>query len=446
MCLINTANPVAGSADGTGSEAQFSSPLGVAVDAAGSVYVADTANSTIRKVTSAGVVSTVAGTPPPQPGNVNGTGSEARGSTTRWVSPSDNDGNLYVADTDNHTIRKITAAGVVSTLAGQAGVSGYANGTGSGAHFSFPTGLTLDKAGNIYIADNGNAVIRKITPAGVVTTVAGIAGFPGNVDGDVNTARFYYVSDMVVDSGGNLFVLDSASVSTIRKVSTNGLVTTFAGHQVGTFGGYADGVGTNAGVPSSPFGMTIDAADNLYVADFYNNSIRKVTPDAVVTTIAPVSGIDIAADSGDQSLCGSAIGHLQARAERHPTGSSAPLQGPPVSAAARMARASRRGSTVPRASPWTMPAMCLCRTRATTSSAGEFFAQFGPANPVAYAPSAMDASLKVSPSRHPRRTASGISRGNRAGTIAAIRFPTWSREIIPWISGICRAGWRIRHH
>src|SRR5690348_7898353 len=155
------------STNAAGTAARFL-PLTVAVDSAGNIYVAEQGNNTITKVTPAGVVTTLAGQPGSF-GSANGTGSVAR-----FNAPScavvDNAGNIYVADTGNHTIRKVTPAGVVTTLAGQALSPGSANGTGSAARFREPFGVALDSAGNVYVADAGNHTIRKLTPTGVVTT------------------------------------------------------------------------------------------------------------------------------------------------------------------------------------------------------------------------------------------------------------------------------------
>ncbi|MGI9089058.1 MAG: hypothetical protein ACR2HH_15160 [Chthoniobacterales bacterium] len=161
-----------GSADGTGSAARFFNPAGVAVDSAGNVYVADTGNHTIRKVTSAGVVTTLAGFAGSS-GSADGTGSAARFFNPAGVAV-DSGGNVYVADRANYTIRKVTSSGVVTTLAGSAGSVGSTDGTGSGARFRYPASVAVDSAGNVYVADLFNQTIRKVTSAGVVDNVRGL--------------------------------------------------------------------------------------------------------------------------------------------------------------------------------------------------------------------------------------------------------------------------------
>jgi len=271
---------VAGYADGTGSAAQFSNPWGVAVDAAGNVYVGDYVNSTIRKITPATLVSTFAGTAP-HPGAADGTAAAA------WFAgPSsaaaDTAANTYVADTLNHTIRKITWDGVVTTLAGTAGTSGAANGAGAAARFNRPTGIVIDALGNAYVTDAGNNMIRKITPSGAVTTLAGAAGMTGSTDGPGNLALFNDPTGIAIDTTGNLYVTDTGN-NTVRSMSAAGFVTTLAG-SVGVTGS-ADGSGAAARF-NAPAAIAADAAGNLYVADTLNNTIREISPTGAVTTLA----------------------------------------------------------------------------------------------------------------------------------------------------------------
>ena len=200
-----------GFADGTGAAAQFSNPSGVAVDASGMVYVADQANNRIRKITPAGVVSTLAGS---SYGFANGTGTAAQFADPLSVAV-DAAGMVYVADSGNNRIRKITPAGVVSTLAGSG--YGFANGTGTAAQFANPFGVAVDATGTVYVADMYNHRIRKITPAGVVSTLAG-SGVDGFANGTGTAAQFAFPRGVAVDAAGTVYVADGNN-NRIRKIT-----------------------------------------------------------------------------------------------------------------------------------------------------------------------------------------------------------------------------------
>lgn len=272
---------VFGTNDGVGSAARFDSPYGVAVDTAGNVYVAENVNDTIRKITPAGAVSTLAGNAG-QAGSEDGAGGAARFQTPRGVAV-DTVGNVYVADTANHTIRKITSTGMVTTLAGTAGQIGSADGKSSAARFNNPYSVAVDKGGNLYVADFGNCTIRKLTAAGVVTTLAGSAGQFGSTDGIGSAARFYNPSSVAVDGAGNVYVADSEN-DTIRKITPAGVVTTLAGSP--GLPGYRDDIGRAARL-GFPRAVAVDKEGNLYVASSSGYSmIRKITPGGMVTTLA----------------------------------------------------------------------------------------------------------------------------------------------------------------
>jgi len=277
--------PSQGSMDGTGSAARFNSPYSTAVDSTGNVYVADTVNCVVRKITPAGAVTTLAGSPGVR-GSVDGTGSAARFNSPYGIGV-DSSGNVYLADSFNCTIRKITPAGVVTTLAGSPGYSGSTDGTGSAAQFYIPAAVALDGSGNAYVADAYNYTIRKITPAGVVTTLAGVAGTAGSTDGTGTAALLDSPMGLTVDSGGNVYVADAAN-NIIRKITSAGVVTTLAG--TAGYSGSTDGTGT-AAMFASPRDVTVDNAGNLYVADTGNGTIRMVTSAGVVTTLAGTVGI-----------------------------------------------------------------------------------------------------------------------------------------------------------
>ena len=285
----------AGSTDGTGSIVRFNNPTGVSLDSAGNVFVADYSNHTIRKVTSAGVVTTLAGTAG-SPGAIDATGSVVRFNYPSGVSV-DTAGNVFVADTGNHTIRKVTSAGVVTTLAGTAGSSGSTNATGSAARFYYPFGVSVDTAGNVFVADASNHTIRKVTSAGVVTTLAGTPGSAGSTNATGSAARFNYPYGLYVDTAGNVFVADTGN-HTIRKVTSAGVVTTLAGTAGSS--GSTDATGSAARF-FNPYGVSVDTAGNVFVADTDNHTIRKVTSAGVVTTEA-----GLASNAGSNNGLGSA--------------------------------------------------------------------------------------------------------------------------------------------
>jgi sugar lactone lactonase YvrE len=319
---VGTVSTLAGNAstgfiNGTGTGAFFDSPQGLTIDASGNIYVADSFNSAIRKVTPAGIVTTLSGT-----GNIGYVDGPIAGA--QFYAPqslvADAAGNIYVADMGNNMIRKISASGVVSTLAGS-GDAGYVNGTGTAATFNSPRGIALDAQGNLYVADQGNNLIRKVTAAGVVTTVAGIttAGYVDNAT--ATSAQFNRPDGIALDAQGNIYVADLLNYA-IRKISTAGVVTTYIGgpKQPGVIGnpgaiafdakgnffisdqngrileittgkvllsiagsttsaGFADGQGASA-LFNSPQGLIADASGNIWVADSNNNRIRKVVPPA----------------------------------------------------------------------------------------------------------------------------------------------------------------------
>ena len=265
---------ISGAADGVGGEAQFFSPQGLALDGAGNLFVADSANNTIRKVVIAtATVTTVAGSAG-RSGTDDGTGTSAQFTSPQGVA-SDGAGNLLVADSGNHTIRKLVlGTGAVTTFAGSAGIAGSSDGIGSAARFHSPQRVTSDGAGNLFVADAGNHTIRVIVLAtGEVGTLAGLAGNAGSSDGIGSAARFYGPQAVASDGAGNLLVADRTN-STIRSiVIATGAVTTLAG-SVG-LAGDLNGLGTDA-LFNGPGDVACDGAGHLFVADTDNHQIRFV--------------------------------------------------------------------------------------------------------------------------------------------------------------------------
>jgi sugar lactone lactonase YvrE len=257
-----------GDQDGIGGAAAFNAPLGIAVDAGGNVYVADRDNNRIRKITPAGIVTTLAGG---TKGYSDGAGTQAQFSGPTGIGI-DGRGNLYVADAGNHRIRKITPAGEVATVADDQAS------TGTGTRLSSPLGVVVDARGNVYVADRGLWRIRKITPDGVVTTLAG--GAPSWTGEDIDAlgtaAKFFGPSGLAADARGNIYVADHFC---IRKVTPDGVVTTIAGNWNRDRNRAVEGSAVFGGV-------AVDARGTIYVADAGSHRIHKITPAGVVTTLA----------------------------------------------------------------------------------------------------------------------------------------------------------------
>ncbi|MEO0037041.1 MAG: Virginiamycin lyase [Bacteroidota bacterium] len=285
--------------DGPGLQAYFKGITGVCTDPQGTIYVADSGNNRIRKVEATGnhMVSTIAGSG--VEGFADGVGTNAMFGAPNAICI-DNQGNLYVTDFWNYKIRKITPAGVVTTVAGT--TPGFADGSVATAKFGYLEGICIDSDGNLFVADGSNNRIRKISPAGIVSTVAGSTG--GYQDGVGTSAQFDYPAGICIDSSNNLFVAEFFGGGKIRKIDTLGMVTTIAG----STWGYADGQGTAAQF-SYPRSICVDNLGNLFVADTDNNRIRKITPSGLVSTYSgSVSGyldgfISDALFNGPQSIC-----------------------------------------------------------------------------------------------------------------------------------------------
>ncbi|MEO8172936.1 MAG: SMP-30/gluconolactonase/LRE family protein, partial [Sediminibacterium sp.] len=288
-------NGSAGAVDGKTINASFNRPSKIAIDHLENLYVADELNHKIRKITRDGIVTTLAGNGKAGSDNSN-TGSRASFNRPGGICV-DKLGNVYVADVFNHKIRKITAAGAVTTLAGN-GHQGYVDDArGLIAEFDFPVDVAVDDAGNVYVVDEGNNKIRKITPNGSVSTFAG-SGAVGSLDNRVGVlASFNQPNGITVDQKGNVYIADQLNHK-IRKITAAGVVTTLAGN--GQAGSGDNSVGILAGF-NNPRGITVDRSGNIYVGDVGNQKIRKITPSGTVSTVSG-SGVPGSHDNQNGSL------------------------------------------------------------------------------------------------------------------------------------------------
>jgi len=264
--VVNTfaGSLTSGSADGTGIAAQFKLVSGLAIDSSNTLYVSDVNDNKIRKITSSGVVTTLAGSG--TAGFLDATGASAQFSAPTGIAV-DSSGTVYVADRNNNRIRKITPAGVVTTLAGS-GTAGFADANGTSAQFNQPSGVAVDSSGNVFVSDTLNYRVRKITSAGVATTYAG-TGVNGYLDGAAASAKFRIaLAGLVIDGSGNLYVNE---FSHVRKITPGGTVSTFTGA---------------GGEVAGPIGIAIDKSGNFIIGDSQLITIIRATPAGVVTTLA----------------------------------------------------------------------------------------------------------------------------------------------------------------
>jgi sugar lactone lactonase YvrE len=271
------------SGDGTAAiSARLDTPLGVAVDAAGNIFIADYDNGRIRKVTPGGVISTVAGN-----GSYQGTGDNGP-ATSAGMGPIgvavDAAGNIFIADTDNDRVRKVNTAGIITAFAGS-GNNGFAgdNGPATSARLAAPVGVAVDTSGNVFLADYDNFRIRKVGTNGVITTIAGNGSYEYGGDGGPATSAGIGPTSIAVDVTGNLFIADFDN-ERIRKVTSSGSISTLAGTGERGFSGDG-GPGTDAEL-RDPFGVAVDAAGNVFIADASNNRVRKVSPAGAISTVA----------------------------------------------------------------------------------------------------------------------------------------------------------------
>jgi uncharacterized protein (TIGR03437 family) len=286
---------------GPATAASLNEPNGVALDSGGNLYIADTANHRIRKVTPGGIISTVAGTG--RPGLIGDGGPATQASLEKpydvAVGPS---GILYIADTYNHAIRRVSPEGVLSTIAG-VGFFGFSGDGGPAvdAALQFPEGVHVDAGGNVYISDTQNHRIRRIGANGIITTIAGsgptgfdAGGFQGD-GGPATRALLNGPQKAVVDAAGNLYIADFFN-RRVRRVAPDGTISTFAGNGIGSF--FGDGGPATSASIDGPFGVALDGRGNLFVADTLNQRIRRVAADGTITTVAGNGEAGFSGDNG----------------------------------------------------------------------------------------------------------------------------------------------------
>ena len=278
---------------GPATQAQLASPYGLALDSSGNLYIADGGNQCIRKVTAAGIISTFAGNTAAGYFGDNGLAVRAQLNNPLGVAV-DSAGNVYIADSYNQRIRKVTPSGLISTVAGDGTCCfGGDNGPGTSAQVHQPESIAIDGSGNLYIADLGNNRIRKLSANGTITTVAGTGanGFSGD-GGPATSAQLQIPWAVASDAAGNLYIADA---NRIRKVSA-GTITTVAGAQNSGFAG--DGGASSKALFDQPNGVAVDALGNVYIADTNNSRIRKLTAAGIVSTIAGNGLRNFSGDNG----------------------------------------------------------------------------------------------------------------------------------------------------
>lgn len=274
---------------GPADSAEIDFPKGIAVDRAGNLYIADYVRSVVRKVDTAGIISVFAGTGAYGYGGDNGPADSAKLYAPEGVAV-DTAGNVYIADNNNNVVRKVNTAGIITTIAGNA--SGHAGYVGDGhpadsALLNNPMAVAVDLAGNIYISDNGNNVIRKVNPAGIISTYAGrdtVSGYTGD-NGPADSATLSSPQGIAVDAAGDLYIADNYN-NVIRKVNTAGIITTFAGNRTITGTTNGDGGPADSAYFAGPYGVAVDSVGNVYIADVDDNSIRIVNTSDTINTFA----------------------------------------------------------------------------------------------------------------------------------------------------------------
>jgi sugar lactone lactonase YvrE len=282
------------SGDGPAASTELNFPTGLAVDASGNLFIADQSNARIRKVSAAGIVTTVAGSGTFGFSGDNGPAVSASLNGPQGIAV-DASGNLYIADTGNSRVRMVSTSGTIITVAGN-GTAAFSGDGGSAisASLCFPFGVAVDTTGNLYIADTNNRRIRKVSANGIITTVAG-GGTNGPGDSGPATSASLFPKGVAVNAAGDLLIADTGN-SLIRKVTSGGAIATVAGNWIASFSG--DGGPATSASLCTPFAVAIDASGNIFIGDTCNNRIRKVSAGGIVTTLAGNGAAGFSGDGG----------------------------------------------------------------------------------------------------------------------------------------------------
>ncbi|RKN64978.1 hypothetical protein D7231_27210 [Streptomyces klenkii] len=298
--VAGNGTPGFGGDGGPATAAGLRCPYGVALDAAGNLYIADYQNHRVRKVGPDGIITTVAGDGSKGYGGDGGPATEASLKDPAGVAL-DGQGNLYIADRSNQRVRKVGPDGVIVTVAGDGTAAfGGDGGPATAASLNFPHAMVADGAGTLYIADDYNHRVRKVGPDGTITTVAGDGsdGFSGD-GGPATAASLHFPHAVAVDGAGNLYIADRYNYR-VRRVGPDGIITTVAGN--GTIGFGGDGGPATAAALNLPQCVVVDGAGNLYITDYGNERVRRVGPDGIITTVAGDGSKGYGGDGGPAPL------------------------------------------------------------------------------------------------------------------------------------------------
>jgi len=282
---------------GPASAAELSIPSSVAIDRAGNIFITDPVDNCIREINTSGIINTIAGIAGTEGYSGDGGPATAAELYTPYGVAVDNSGNIYIADQGNNAVRKVNAAGIISTIAGT-GSAGYSGdgGTGASAALNWPNAVAADDSGNVYIADLGNNCIRKVNASGTITTIAGNGFFGyGGDGGPATAAQLWEPYSVAVDNSGNIFISDFDDWH-IRKINSSGIISSIAGN--GTQGYSGDGESATAAELDEPTGVTVDREGNVYFNDASNYRVRKINPFGIISTIAGFGALGYSGDSG----------------------------------------------------------------------------------------------------------------------------------------------------